>query len=139
MAHSTRIAFSPGQLLAWAGMGNYLLLSPDARHEVELIYLGEPPHGDSYHRVIIDGHALPGFAWGDWFSMSACSRYLSMSWMPACYERHTLLVDMLGYRYTRLPAYMGRVQIDWPILRTTDEPRGPLHHQMDARQKWYAF
>jgi len=30
----------------WAGMANYILVTADAKHEIELRYLGEPPHGD---------------------------------------------------------------------------------------------
>lgn len=58
------IHFTHDELVQWAGMGDYLLVTPDRNHQLELVYEGEPPHGDSYHNLKIDGRFFPGLAWG---------------------------------------------------------------------------
>lgn len=97
----TRIHFSEDARTKWAGYGDFILVSPDGSHTVDLIYKGEPPHGDSYHTVAVDGCPLPGMAWGCLFGFSACSRYLAFSWMARRIERKTMVVDMVAsYRFT---------------------------------------
>ena len=44
---SETLQFSEDGHARWAGMGDFVLVSPDQVHRVELIYAGEPPHGDS--------------------------------------------------------------------------------------------
>ncbi len=63
----------------WAGMGNFILNSPDKSVRAELFYVGEPPHGDSYHSVIINSKQFLGWAWGCLFAFSQDSRYLVFS------------------------------------------------------------
>ena len=58
-----QIQFSDEQTSHWAGMDDFLLISPDGEHRIALCYAGEPPHGDSYHNVAIDDRPFPGFAW----------------------------------------------------------------------------
>lgn len=48
----------------WAGMGDYQLVSPDGEYLINIVYEGEPPHGDSFHRMFIEGRPFPGFVWG---------------------------------------------------------------------------
>jgi hypothetical protein len=45
-------------------MGDFELLTPNGEHRVQILYRGEPPHGDSYHKFFIDDVSLPGYAWG---------------------------------------------------------------------------
>jgi hypothetical protein len=91
-------------------MGDFLLCTPDGRHEIELLYAGEPPHGDSYHTIKIDGDTFPGFAWGCIFSISDDSRYLAFSWMATYIDRKTIVVDLESYSYFVLPKYVCDVK-----------------------------
>ena len=50
---SGTIRFVPDGQARWAGMGDFVPVSPDGTHRVELTYVGEPPHGDFYHRATI--------------------------------------------------------------------------------------
>lgn len=100
----------------WAGMGDLQLISPDGKHHVEIRYAGEPPHGDSYHRVVVDGRVFPGFAWGCMFAFSSCSRYVAFSWMSRMFERHTVVADMSEAQYAVLPEYIYDFTFQWPKL-----------------------
>jgi hypothetical protein len=100
----------------WAGYESYILVSPDARHEVELPYVSEPPHGDSYHTIQVDGHSVPGFAWGCNFAWSDDSRYLVLSWMRSKWERKTLVIDVELRRYVALPAYFYDFRLRYPAI-----------------------
>lgn len=64
------IRFAPDGQARWVGMGDFVLVSPDGTHRIDLAYIGEPPHGDSYHRATIDGVAFPGEVWGCLFAFS---------------------------------------------------------------------
>jgi hypothetical protein len=35
----------------WFGMADYAVVSPDQATTLYLPYVGEPPHGDSQHRI----------------------------------------------------------------------------------------
>jgi hypothetical protein len=111
-----RIEFTVGKRHHYAGMGDFALVSPDGQHELMLIYDGEPPHGDSYHRASIDGKAYPGHVWGCMFAFSSCSRYLAFSAMPAKFERRTALVDLEEGSYFLLPQYIHQFELDWPRI-----------------------
>ena len=111
-----RIQFTESKLHQWAGMGDFILFSPDGKHVVELPYEGEPPHGDSYHRVAIDGRTYPGYAWGCMFAFSPCSRYFAFSAMPRKFERRTAIVDLHAQRYFILPVYLYRFTLRWPTM-----------------------
>jgi len=52
----------------FAGMADVGLVMPNGRHSIHLRYEGEPPHGDSYHSIWIDGVRAPGDAWGCQFA-----------------------------------------------------------------------
>jgi hypothetical protein len=101
----------------WAGMGDFELESPNGEHLVLLSYEGEPPHGDSYHRVLIDGRSFPGYAWGCRFAFTADSRYLAFSWMAKCFERKTVIVDVVSKRYFVLPEYVPDIRLEWPSVQ----------------------
>ena len=110
------IQFAEDGRARWAGMGDFVLVSPDEAHRVKLIYAGEPPHGDSYHRAIVDGVAFPGEVWGGLFAFSACSRHLVFSWMSKRFERRTVVVDLQDRRYFVLPGYIDQFSVCWPSV-----------------------
>jgi len=84
------IEFSDDGKSTWAGMGDYILISPNHAHRIELQYAGEPPHGDSYHHGIIDSQPFSGYIWGCSFAFSSCSHYFVTSWMKEKFERLTV-------------------------------------------------
>ncbi len=100
----------------WAGMGDFVLISPDGAHRIEIVYEGEPPHGDSYHKIAIGGHAFPGFAWGCLFAFSPCSRYAALSWMEYRYDRRTVVIDLERRCYVALPMYLYNFKLVWPTI-----------------------
>ena len=107
----------------WAGMGNYVLISPDGQHKVALRYSGEPPHGDSFHELEVDGVRLPGFAWGCTFAFTVDSRYFAASWMAKLYERKTIVVDVERRQFFVAPDYIH----DFAFRERTLEGVGASH------------
>lgn len=97
----------------WAGMGDYRLVSPDGKHQFEVVHAGEPPHGDSVHEVTVDGRAFPGYTWGCMFAISSCSGYAAFSWMATMCERRTIVVDMSEAKYAVLPEYIYDFVFRW--------------------------
>ena len=83
-------------------MGDCLLVTANGRHRILLDYVGEPPFGDSYHRLTIDGARFPGFAWGGLFATTPDGRYFAAGWMPHLYERMMILIDLETARFRRL-------------------------------------
>ena len=134
----TDMRFEADGSARWAGMGDFRLISPDGNHTVEIRYAGEPPHGDSYHRVTIDERTFPGFAWGCMFAFSPCSRYTAFSWMAALYERKTVVVDIEHSRYTVLPRYIQDFVFRWPELLGVGNPQGATC-VVDASAHWHRY
>lgn len=134
----TEIIFEANGLAQWAGMGNYRLIAPDRSHRIEIFYAGEPPHGDSYHRVEIDGRVFPGYAWGCLFAFSPCSRYAAFSWMAVLHERKTVVVDIEEHSYTVLPKYFHDFVLRWPWLRGTDEKAADAC-RVDRCTRWHPY
>jgi hypothetical protein len=118
------IHFPPDGSAEWAGMGDFVLESPDGSHRIELIYEGEPPHGDSYHQGKVDGRPFPGLVWGCLFAFSSCSNYAVFSWMPQKFERHTVVVDLSGKRYFVLPNYIHKFKVLWPEILGEGDSEG---------------
>lgn len=135
----TRIEFSQEHRQEWAGMGDFLLVSPNGNHEIQLPYVGEPPWGDSYHTIQIDGHDIPGLAWGCAFAMSSCSRYLAFSWMRQRIERKTMVVDMEERRYTILPNYIFVLEIEWPYILGEWEGRKGKDYEFNGAESWFPY
>lgn len=133
-----QIKFSTNGESRWAGMGNYLLVSPDGQHQIILRYAGEPPHGDSFHDVEVDGVRLPGLAWGCNFAFTADSRFIAASWMATRYERHTIVVDISGRRYFVLPIYIHDFSFRWPTLAGIGSDDG-LRFKFDGTEVWTPF
>jgi len=78
----------------YMGMGDYKIILPESNHILELKYIGEPPHGDSYHSLDIDDVQLPGFFWGCQFIFIDHQKYMVCEWMEKLYDRNTVIVDI---------------------------------------------
>ncbi len=133
------IRFARDGQARWAGMGDFVLVSPDGAHRVELTYVGEPPHGDSYHRATIDGAAFPGEVWGCLFAFSACSRHLVFSWMAKRYERRTVVVDLQDRRYCALPCYFYRFSVRWPTIVGEGEQSAGKDYTFSGTEEWLPY
>jgi hypothetical protein len=132
-----KIQFTETELSHWAGMGDYVLISPDRSYEVTLQYEGEPPHGDSYHVATVAGRRFPGYAWGCTFSMSACSSFVAFSWMQKKFERLTVVIDVRLGRYFVLPQYIYYPSVKWPsILDATASERDQQRYVFDGSENW---
>jgi len=122
----------------WAGMGNFRLFSPDGRHEITLRYAGEPPQGDSYHELEVDGAKLPGLAWGCNFAFTPDSRYFAGSWMAERYQRRTIIVDVERRRLFVLPIYIHDFAFRASTLEGVGADQGLRCALADA-EPWRAF
>lgn len=132
------VRFSDDGKAQWAGMGDHRLISADGRHQLEVEYVSEPPHGDSVHRVIVDGRVLPGYAWGCMFAISPCSRYAAFSWMATMYERRTIVVDMSDAKYAVLPEYIYDFVFRWPKLNGINGER-EKSYSFDGSESWHPY
>ncbi|CAB3736091.1 hypothetical protein LMG24238_06194 [Paraburkholderia sediminicola] len=137
---TSTIQFTVGAPCHWAGMGDYVLLSPDQSYKVSLRYVGEPPQGDSYHLIDIAGRRFPGYAWGSMFTISACSRFVAFSWMPEMFERLTVVADVRRRRYCVLPQYIYEPHFVGETVfgRTTRDGVGE-GSRLDDLQAWHSF
>ncbi|MBB2487322.1 hypothetical protein H5407_18970 [Mitsuaria sp. WAJ17] len=133
------IQFAADGRSRWAGMGDYLLVSPDGRHRLQSLYAGEPPHGDSFHRLHIDGRAFPGHAWGCCFAFSACSRYCVFSWMAQRYERRTVVVDLEQSAYFTLPHYFPDFTLQWPTVVCQASTGARRSYTVSGQEAWISF
>lgn len=131
-----RIEFTNDKRHQHVGMGDLLLISPDGRYEIQLMYVGEPPHGDSFHSGFIDGHPYPGFIWGCMFAFSSCSRYFAFSAMPTKYERRTAIVDLDTQSYFVLPQYIYQFRFDWPVIVGDGSISSGISYSFDGLETW---
>ena len=89
----------------WLGMSDYRLILKQSNHEILMKYIGEPPHGDSYHQIELNGKLLKGYYWGCMFLFPSMQRYMVASWMEKLFERKTIIVDFKLKLYTVLDKY----------------------------------
>lgn len=129
-----RIEFTENERHKWVGMGDFLLVSPDGKYQVELIYDGEPPHGDSYHRATMDGKVYPCHIWGCMFGFS-----LAFSAMPKKFERRTAVVDFVMLRYFLLPEYIYQFDFSWPLLSGTGPKYEGMSYNFHCHGQWFQF
>jgi hypothetical protein len=140
-----RIQCAPDGGSVYAGYADSLVVSPNGAHAIELLYVGEPPRGDSFHSIGIDGRSLPGYAWGGSFVFSPCSRYVVFDWMAQRFERRTLVADMDAGRYFVLPHYIHRSGIAWPAITGFElgsgigEPTEPLRYTFTGSEQWLDY
>lgn len=119
-------------------MGDFDLVTPNGEHHVKIIYWGEPPHGDSFHGISIDGVDLPGYAWGCNFACTDDSRYLAFSWMARPFERITVVADMAERKYVLLPVYMYDFSFRWPRLDCVGE-NSPASFEFAGDEHWLPY
>lgn len=120
----------------WAGMNDYWIKTPDLKNVLEIKYVSEPPHGDSYHSAKINGRPLPGYVWGCLFSSSVDSRYIACSWMAQRIERKTLVIDCKEMRYFVLPAYIYTPTIKWPLIGSSEKEPAEPTYEFTGNEKW---
>ena len=72
---------------------------------VKIIYVSEPPFGDSYHKIYIDDVEFEGFVWGCDFLFPFRQEYLICSWMKGLYERKTLIINLKDSNHYVFPLY----------------------------------
>ena len=86
-------------------MGNYEINLTLIDKIVKIIYVSEPPFGDSYHKLYIDDVEFEGFVWGCDFLFPFRQEYLICSWMKGLYERKTLIINLKDSNYYAFPLY----------------------------------
>ena len=123
----------------WAGMDDIELITPNGRHHIHLRYEGEPPHGDSYHSIQINGVPAPGYAWGCDFACTTDSRLLAMSWMEKRIERRTAVFDLEERRYFVLPFYMGNFCFRWPRLEGVEPASEQRSYLFNGTEDWLVY
>lgn len=121
------------------GMGDFELLMPGGKHRVQVFYRGEPPHGDSYHDLTVDGVGFPGYAWGCNFACTADGRYLALSWMATRFERATVVIDMASRKYIALPVYIYDFVFRWPRLEGIGKLSAHLSYEFVGDERWIAY
>lgn len=136
---NTRIEYTKDKLCHWAGMGDYELISPDGKYILQIPYEGEPPHGDSYHRVVINERVLGFHAWGGMFTFSACSRYFGFSAMPEKWQRKTCVLDLEKSLYFFLPNYLYEFGFAWPLLVGTGDTSAGQSFGFTGTEAWAAY
>ena len=124
---------------AWAGMSDYQLISPNNSVSAIIKYIGEPPHGDSYHSMSINENDFPGFAWGCLFAFSSDSRYLVCSWMCKWVERKTVVVDCVNKKYFVLPEYIYNFSIQWPKIIGVEGKSKNISYEFTGDEAWLNY
>ncbi|MHA6914568.1 hypothetical protein ACQUJO_15730 [Ralstonia pseudosolanacearum] len=132
-------ALPPDGTSIFAGMADVALVMPNGRHSIHLRYEGEPPHGDSYHSIWIDGVRAPGYAWGCRFACTMDSRFLAMSWMGKLLEGRTAVFDLAERRYFVLPFYMADFRFRWPRLESVAAPFEGRSYEFDGTEVWREY
>lgn len=123
----------------WAGMGDYQLVSPDGEHLIDIVYEGEPPHGDSFHRMFIGGRPFPGFVWGCNFAFSGASPHIAFSWIPSKWERRTVVLDIAESLYYVLPVYIYNFRFSWPTVLGVGAQSERQRFIFTGAETWVAF
>ena len=119
-------------------MGDYTLVSPDKLLEISLRYLGEAPHGDSYHEMTIEGVRLPGLFWGSNFAFTADASLLAASWMAELYDRETIIIEIARRRFCALPDYLYNFNFDGLRLVGVGTSKD-VSYDVAGRRGWITF
>ena len=96
-------------------MGYYNLISAktnDNKHEIFLKYIGETPHGDSYHEIIVDGNKLDGLAWGCMFLCDEKNENLFFQWMEKFIERKVVMYNFQNKKLYIFPIFINNFYLD---------------------------
>jgi hypothetical protein len=75
---------------------------------ITLLYVSELSHGDSYHKLYIDGTEFSAYVWGCNFLFPYEQKYLVCSYMKKLYERKTVIINLKNLKYYILPKYYHR-------------------------------
>lgn len=89
----------------WFGMSNYEINLILINKIIKIIYVSEPPFGDSYHKLYIDDVEFNGFVWGCEFLFPFKQEYIICSWMKELYERKTIIINLTDLNYYIFPIY----------------------------------
>ena len=116
----------------WAGMSDFVLLTANGAHRLVLEYVGEPPFGDSYHRLTIDGLNFPGLVWGGLFATTNDGRYLAASWMAHLYQRKIIIVDLETAMFRKFDVLAGTFAFADRQLVCTDVEGQVFHIDVDT-------
>ena len=60
-------------------MDDFELYLKLANVKIRIIYVSEPPHGDSYHHLFINDKRFPGYVWGCYFLFPYHQKYMICS------------------------------------------------------------
>jgi hypothetical protein len=78
----TEIEFeADGRRSKWWGYGDFYCDVSSVGPRILLPYQGEPAHGDSYHKLIIDSKTIRGYVWSGYFLWSKCGRFFTWDWL----------------------------------------------------------
>lgn len=112
-----RIEFeADGRKSKWWGHGDYYCDAPGDGPRILLPFQGEPPHGDSYHQLIIDSKTIRGYVWSGYLLWSTSGQFFTCDWLEGmgghyegdtwCFTqvlRATIIVEPREMRYRVLP------------------------------------
>ena len=89
----------------WFGMSDYEINLAKINKIIRLIYVSEPPHGDSYHKLYIGETEFFGYVWGCNFLFPYKQEYLVCAWFEKTIERKTIIINLENFKYFVLPQY----------------------------------
>ena len=92
----------------WFGMSDYEINLQMINKTIKLLYVSEPPHGDSYHKLYVGETEFSGYVWGCNFLFPYKQKYLVCSYMEKLYERKTAIVNLESLNYFLLPKYFHK-------------------------------
>ncbi|MFD1469850.1 hypothetical protein ACFQ48_16595 [Hymenobacter caeli] len=99
----TKITLDDDFQTYWFGMGDYEINLTIVNKVIRVIYVSEPPFGDSYHKLYVDDIEFKGFVWGCEFLFPFNQEYLICSWMKGLYQRKTIIINLINLNYHILP------------------------------------
>jgi hypothetical protein len=128
----------------WFGYGDYVSVSPDGKTELHLLYVTEPPHGDSLHKMYLGSTQLKGLAWGSGVAWSPCSRYFTPDWTegPGPSSRHVAVFDC--WRFLRCivsprsSEYVRVSRLVFPAMYIGPDEDKSLVYTFGTTERWHA-
>lgn len=120
-----------GRKARWWGYGDFYCASP-AGTRILLPYQSEPPHGDSYHRLLIGSKTIRGYVWSGYLRWSPCGRYFTCDWLE----------DLGGHREGATWVLTQTLRATLVVapeelrFRVVLEPEYGDLHRLDEQQLW---
>ena len=123
----------------WFGMADYEVYSPNERTLLVLSYVGEPPHGDSQHKVLFQGWVVPGFAWGNGLAWSPCSRYLTLDWLPrlGAVARQCIVIDVERQSTFTLLEHVEVSRFIYPCVYVGAGIHERVAFEFSGQERWF--